>query len=71
MPPTFKKNRPVWQLENLVNLFMQLKIKKLFQIFDAGECFSLGQEVDEETEEITWKAVVIKEEGIKNDDEKK
>ena len=43
----------------------------LFQIFDAGEYFSLGQEVDEETEEITWKAVVIKEEGIKNDDEKK
>ncbi len=43
----------------------------LFQIFDAGQSFSLAQVVEEETEEITWKVVIIAEDGIKKDDAKK
>jgi hypothetical protein len=31
----------------------------------------LAQVVDEDTEEISWKAVVIAEDGIKKDDQKK
>jgi hypothetical protein len=42
-----------------------------FQIFDAGQSFSLAQVEDEETEEISWKVVIIAEAGIKKDDANK
>lgn len=52
-------------------VFWESLYKKLDSgIFDAGQSFSLAQVVDEETEEITWKVVIIAEDGIKKDDAK-
>ena len=40
-----------------------------FQIFDAGNAFSLMQVEDEDGDFEGWKAVVVKEGGIKASDE--
>ena len=41
----------------------------MLQVLDAGDSFSLAREEDEDGNLLSWKALVIKEGGIKKDDE--